>query len=216
MPPPSGSMRITSAPNCAIVMPPSGAATKAENSTTRKSARRLFISGIEPQAHRGRNLPVGSLGRNYARGHGDERPQTFAPAPPSPQVSTQRDKFVERDPNRVVRAQRLDKPVAAWDGVILGGEGAEQAVEDDQRAAEILVAIFRVGGMVHAMVRGCVEHPFERPELWYPVGVQDELIEQVQVKRHEDGARGETEPHERKKERADADKPARPAKPERR
>src|ERR1700722_12743133 len=44
MPPPRGSMRITSAPNCAIVMPPSGAATKAENSTIRRSASRLFMA----------------------------------------------------------------------------------------------------------------------------------------------------------------------------
>src|SRR5271156_3831046 len=44
MPPFNGSMRITSAPNCAIVMPPSGAATKAENSTIRKSWRSWFIA----------------------------------------------------------------------------------------------------------------------------------------------------------------------------
>src|SRR5438105_14998775 len=37
-------MRITSAPNCAIVMPPSGAATKAENSTIRRSASSRFIA----------------------------------------------------------------------------------------------------------------------------------------------------------------------------
>ena len=36
-PPSSVSMRITSAPICAIVMPPSGAATKAEISTIRRS-----------------------------------------------------------------------------------------------------------------------------------------------------------------------------------
>src|SRR6266567_1439453 len=37
-------MRITSAPNWAIVMPPSGAATKAENSTMRRSSSSLFIA----------------------------------------------------------------------------------------------------------------------------------------------------------------------------
>src|SRR5438270_226956 len=44
MPPPIGSMRITSAPNCAIVMPPSGAATKALSSTMRRSASSRFIA----------------------------------------------------------------------------------------------------------------------------------------------------------------------------
>src|SRR6266446_3731590 len=37
-------MRITSAPNWAIVMPPSGAATKAENSTMRRSSSSRFIA----------------------------------------------------------------------------------------------------------------------------------------------------------------------------
>src|SRR5712672_1228799 len=44
MPPPIGSMRITSAPICAIVMPPSGAATKALISTMRRSASNRFIA----------------------------------------------------------------------------------------------------------------------------------------------------------------------------
>src|SRR5947207_15523048 len=44
MPPPIGSMRITSAPICAIVMPPSGAATKAEISTIRKSRSKRFMA----------------------------------------------------------------------------------------------------------------------------------------------------------------------------
>src|SRR5260370_14282516 len=37
-------MRITSAPSWAIVMPPSGAATKAENSTMRRSSSSRFIA----------------------------------------------------------------------------------------------------------------------------------------------------------------------------
>src|SRR2546423_13176484 len=37
-------MRITSAPSCAMVMPPSGAARKAENSTMRRSANSRFIA----------------------------------------------------------------------------------------------------------------------------------------------------------------------------
>src|SRR3954452_16174695 len=43
-------MRITSAPNCAIVMPPSGAATKAENSTMRRSCSSRFIRGFPYRA----------------------------------------------------------------------------------------------------------------------------------------------------------------------
>src|SRR5580704_4038086 len=49
MPPPIGSMRITSAPICAIVMPPSGAATKAEISTIRRSCNKRFMT-LHPEA----------------------------------------------------------------------------------------------------------------------------------------------------------------------
>src|SRR5438874_4854278 len=52
MPPPIGSMRITSAPICAIVMPPSGAATKAETSTIRRSLSKAFM----PLQSQARNL----------------------------------------------------------------------------------------------------------------------------------------------------------------
>src|SRR3954452_9986917 len=43
-------MRITSALTCAIVMPPSAAATKAENSTMRKSCSSRFIRGFPYRA----------------------------------------------------------------------------------------------------------------------------------------------------------------------
>src|SRR5579872_6038446 len=77
MPPPTGSMRITSAPNCAIVMPPKGAATKAENSTIRKSASSRFIAAasfhgfaaIEDGRRRRRNRRGGGGGS----GAGDQR-----------------------------------------------------------------------------------------------------------------------------------------------
>src|SRR5260370_37141361 len=70
MPPPIGSMRMTSAPICAIVSPPSGAATKAEISTIRRSCNRRFI----PPSCR---APTGaaSPARWERSGAGDERAQ---------------------------------------------------------------------------------------------------------------------------------------------
>ncbi len=41
--PPRGSMRITSAPSWAKVMPPNGAAMKADTSTTRSPANGAFM-----------------------------------------------------------------------------------------------------------------------------------------------------------------------------
>src|ERR1041385_6476604 len=49
MPPPMGSQRITSAPSCARVMPPSGAATNAALSMIRSPARMPGTSGLRRQ-----------------------------------------------------------------------------------------------------------------------------------------------------------------------
>ena len=66
---------------------------------------------------------------------------------------------------------------------MLGGKGAEHPIEDDQHAAVIAVEVFRVGGVVDAVVRRRVENPFERAELRDPVGMEPELVEQVEVQR---------------------------------
>jgi len=48
IPPRMGSKRMTSAPSCARVIPPSGAATKAEASITRRPSRILYMSFSPP------------------------------------------------------------------------------------------------------------------------------------------------------------------------
>src|SRR6267154_2506197 len=63
-------MRMTSAPICAIVMPPSGAATKAETSTIRRSWSRRFI---QPSCRAPANAARPS--RSEPSGAGDERAQ---------------------------------------------------------------------------------------------------------------------------------------------
>src|SRR6516225_6368935 len=66
-------MRMTSAPICAIVMPPSGAATKADISTIRRSWRRRFIPPSCP-ALVGAARPS-RLASRGPLGSGDERAQ---------------------------------------------------------------------------------------------------------------------------------------------
>src|SRR5687768_10003868 len=60
-PPPIGSKRITSAPSWASVIPPSGAATNAEPSTTRRPLR-IPSTDITPcSGHEGDKAPVEDL-----------------------------------------------------------------------------------------------------------------------------------------------------------
>src|ERR1700730_2019594 len=65
-------MRMTSAPICAIVMPPSGAATKAEISTIRRSWSRRFI---QPSCRASASAARPSTRCSEPSGAGDERTQ---------------------------------------------------------------------------------------------------------------------------------------------
>ena len=117
------------------------------------------------------------------------------------------------DDNWIVGEKRLHEAVAARQIVALGNEGAEDAVENDEHPAVIVVDIFGIGRVMHAMMRGRVQYIFEPAKPWNPIRVQPELIEQVQ--RAGDGhcARLETEPHERHIEDGRPGQPAGPPKP---
>ncbi len=76
-------------------------------------------------------------------------------------------------------------------------EGAEQPVEYDHHAAIVAVEIGLVRGMVEPVVRGCVEHPFERAERADRLGMQEELIAQIECQQGDDHHRREAEQHQR-------------------
>jgi hypothetical protein len=82
----------------------------------------------------------------------------------APQIAGERGIFVKRDPHRIVGEERRDEPIAARHVVALLGKRAEQPVEYDQHAAVIPVEIFGVRGVVDAVTRRRVQHPFERAE----------------------------------------------------
>src|SRR5260370_1353104 len=87
---------------------------------------------------------------------------------------------MKRDEDGIVGAKRLHQAIAARQIVAFGDEGAEDAVPNDEDAAIIMVEIFGIGRVVHAMMRGRVQHVFEPAELRNPFRVKPELIEQVQ------------------------------------
>src|SRR3984957_15050736 len=116
-------------------------------------------------------------------GRTDHAHQPFAPGARPPQIAGQRRPFMESDDRGVVGMQRRHQAVTAWHVVALPREGSEQAVEHDEDAAVIAVEIFRIGGVVHAMMGGRVEHIFEPTEFRYPFGVQPELVERNKSER---------------------------------
>src|SRR5229473_5188024 len=137
------------------------------------------------------------------------------PLPPRarvPQIANERHPFMKRDEDGIVGAKRLHQAIAARQIVAFGDEGAEDAVPNDEDAAIVMVEIFGIGGVVHAMMRGGVEDVYEPAELRNPFRVQPELIEEVQRDGDEHRARLETEPDQRHVEDRRPGQPPGPAK----
>ncbi|MDT4852964.1 hypothetical protein FQZ97_872180 [compost metagenome] len=119
--------------------------------------------------------------------------------------------MAELDLEQVVRGDRLHQPVAAGQVGALGDVGAEQAIEHDQHAAVVAVQVLQVRGVVHAVGRGRVEHPFERAELRNPGRVNPELVEQVQREHQQDDPRRHAQERRQQEEGQRAGEPAGPA-----
>ncbi|CAL8475911.1 protein of unknown function (plasmid) [Caballeronia sp. S22] len=115
-------------------------------------------------------------------------------------VLPETDPVLHFDDDRVMRGHRRRQTVDTGLIGALFDVGAEQAIEDDQHAAEVRIEIGRVRCMVHTMRRRRVEHIFEPAELRNPRCVQPELIEQVDRHDREHHIRLHAEPHERSEE----------------
>ena len=80
--------------------------------------------------------------------------------------------------------------VVRWIGAVVrlpqpGNEGAKQAIPDDEDAAEVVVAIVHIAGVMNAVMRWGVQHPFQRSQATNPTRVQQELIEAVHRAQHD-------------------------------
>ena len=106
---------------------------------------------------------------------------------------------MERDHDGVMAVDRIEGAVGRL--LLLGSEGPEQAVPDDQDAAEVAVEILVVAGVVHPMVRGRVEHPLERPESTDELGMDEELVAEADAVRRDDPQGVKPEQWQRQPER---------------
>jgi hypothetical protein len=70
--------------------------------------------------------------------------------------------FVKSDDQRVIGLHRFGQTIANRHIGALDPQSPEQPVEDDEHAAEVGIQILGIRGVMHAMVRGGVEYPFER------------------------------------------------------
>ncbi len=104
---------------------------------------------------------------------------------------------MKRDEDGIVGAKRLHQAIAARQIVAFGNEGPEDAVPNDEHPTIIVVEVFGIGRVVHAMMRGRVQDIFEPAKLRNPFRVQPELVEQVERAGDGHRARLETEPDER-------------------
>ena len=119
---------------------------------------------------------------------------------------------MEGDDDGIVGAKRLQQTIAARQVVALDDEGAEDAVENDEHPAIVVVEIFGIGRVVHAMMRRRVQDIFEPTKFWNPFRVQPELIEQVERAGDDDWGRLEAKPDERHIEDGHPGQPSGPPK----
>ncbi len=104
--------------------------------------------------------------------------------------------LVRLEPPDVVRVDRFGEAVAR--ASYLRCERPEHPVPDDEDATVVPIEILGIAPVMDAMVRRGVEHVLERPP--HPVdvlGVNPELVDEVQRVREEDESRRHAEQGER-------------------
>jgi len=88
--------------------------------------------------------------------------------------------LVGRDADRVVGREVLDEAIAHRLGVVLGDEGAEEAVPDDEHAGVVGIEVARVPTVVDPVVAGGVHHPLDGGrEAADGLGVDPVLVDEV-------------------------------------
>ena len=107
-----------------------------------------------------------------------EEAEAVAPAARLARLPGQLNPVVHLRPERVPALERGGDPV---DGlVLLGREGPEQPVPDDQRPPVVAVEVLGVPPVVDPVVGGGVEDPFEGAQPADEPGVDPELVQRVE------------------------------------
>lgn len=129
----------------------------------------------------------------------EKNAESFAPRFPRGEIAREGGPAGEEDTQRTIAAIFAGEAVGRRLGRHFVRVGSEQPIEDDRDAAEVSVEVRGVRRVVHAVMRGRVEDPFERPEFWDEFGMQEKLKREVDAQCREDGLGRKTEPDERKK-----------------
>jgi len=120
--------------------------------------------------------------------------------------------FVERDSNRVERADIRDDAVAGRFCVAFRHERPKQAVPYHEYSGVVAIEVLRIGRVVHPMMRRRIEQIFEpRRHPPHRFGVDPELIEQVESLLRQNHRRREAEEGQRDPRCPGADDDAGPA-----
>src|SRR6185437_8701322 len=105
--------------------------------------------------------------------------------------------FVECDDEGVQAADRAHQAVYEGDLGPLVGEAAEEPVPDDENPAVVAVEVLAVRRVVYTVMGRRVEYQLQWPEAADEVGVQPELVSQVDCLHAGHRQRVEAEPVER-------------------
>ena len=105
--------------------------------------------------------------------------QLVAPAPRMPAVMDELPVHHGVGPQRIPALQQAARAVDTGLAVVFGLEGAEQAVPDDEDAAVVPVQVAVIDGVVHAVVAGRAEPAVEPAQAPHLLGMDPELVEQI-------------------------------------
>ena len=154
-------------------------ATKRTNATPRRRPRRRRVVALERVDRERRLRPARrDVGRAPA-GRLQPDAQLVAPAARAPAVAAEIGVDLQVGADRVAAPERRARSVDAGQRRILFDVGAEQAIPDEQHAAVVAIEVGVVDGVMDAVVARRAEPAVERAEPADLLGVDPELIEQV-------------------------------------
>jgi len=108
-----------------------------------------------------------------------------------PELSEHGQPLAKHDLERIERSGLAGKSVAERFLGRLLRESAEEPVKDNQCAPKILVEARFVAGMVEPVMGRAVQDPFKEPKAWQPLGMDEELVAEVEAENDQNGDRVE-------------------------
>ncbi len=207
--PPNDSIasRISAAPHTSLR--PGQALAPQHEDERRGDDQREVDPEIAPQPRRDPHAELRGIERRRARRRASHAKVRSGGASQTRRRSAQARRAQRRrdhvDHRLELRADRIEAAKRLGDAVdrprLLGREGPEQSIPDDQDRAVVAIDVLGVARVVHAVVRRRVQHRLERTEPAHELGVNPELVERAHRIGDHEHQRRDADHRQRQRER---------------